>query len=214
MPSLLYHWRSSLCLYIQLPLVKAVTGYAYNSRFLHFSLFSAIPWIVTCRAELLMLCAKMWPIQLSCSSCSSDSFLQPHHSMFAVDQLQHLQVVSTRQSFPITRFLHFYVFSWMPKPVCNMTYTFWLLNGCIFTIWYGFYNLKETLSVSTAKILCVSYTTICYWPLEMFSLFVMIQFLQWILWTLQSTTAFMMGLTALTVLCQTVNTTLSLFQGM
>ena len=156
----------------------------------------------------------MWSIQLSsCPSSFSDSFLQPNRSTYAVDQLQRSYVASPSLSFTITKFLYLCITSWMSRPVCNMTYNFQLLNGCTATIWYGFYNHEETLSVSTVKILCGSYTTICYWPLEIFSLFVMIQFLQWILWNLQSTAAFMMGLTALTILCQTLNTTLSLFEG-
>jgi hypothetical protein len=57
---------------------------------------------------------------------------------------------------------------------------------------YGFYKVWEILSVSTATILCVSYTTVCYLPLEIwvFSLFLIIQFLQWILQNLQCTAAF------------------------
>ena len=103
-------------MFAQLPLVGAMAGCVYTNKFLLLPLLSGTHTMnsnlqgiaINVDCCLLMLCAKRWPIYLSsCPSCSSDSFLQPQHSAFAEDQLQHSQVASLSHSFTITKFLHF-----------------------------------------------------------------------------------------------------------
>ena len=197
-------------LYAQLPLIEAVAGYISNSNVLHLHLFSAthttnrnlygtILWTAVCwcfvknvaNTTFLMSFKFLWFLP----TATPQYFCSRPTAAFIGDL--------TQSQFYVTKFLHCCITSWVSKPVCNMTYISQLLNGSTGTIWYAFYNLEETLSVSTAKILCVSYTTVCYGPLEIFSLLLMIQFLHWILQILQGTAAFLMGLTTLTIFSDT-----------